>query len=106
QLAQLQKFNDQFVQLKKDTDSLVEWRSRQFYQNPQSNRVGKIRLRNEYAQRVRIFVNDRSYTLEPGQTELIELPAGTFAYEIPNIQEQRTRTLSSGETFNIIVHNK
>lgn len=104
QLAKLEKMNEQFAQVKKDTEDLMQWRNRRGYVEPQPSRVSRIRLKNDYPQRVRVFVNDQSYTLEPNDSRMVELQPGSFTYEVPNIQEVRTRTLNPGETFTITVY--
>jgi len=107
QLAQLQKSTDQIAQLKKDTDDLLLWRNRQFYQAPQTGRTGRIRLKNDYLQPVKILVNDKSYEVEAGKDMYIEsMPVGSFTYEIPNIQQAKTSTLRAGETFTIQVYTR
>lgn len=68
--------------------------------------IGRIRLRNTFAEPVSIVVNEAAYELAPGETYTMEAPAGNFTYEVLGIQRPVTRTLAVGETFTINVYTR
>jgi hypothetical protein len=65
--------------------------------------MGRIRLKNTFAEPVSIVVNEAAYDAT-GQTYVMEAPAGTFTYEVLGIPAIPTRTLAAGETFTINVY--
>ena len=63
-----------------------------------SSKMGRVRLSNEYLEEMSVVVNGVSYRLLPGQTRTIQVPPGTFTYQI--LQLQRTiqeRAIEPGE---------
>jgi hypothetical protein len=119
----LHKLRDQVTQLQKDVESLRTRSSTSNYQPtiapgaPGTAAVpgaGRVRLINNWPERITVFLNNRSYSLEPDQQLTAEgMPAGDFTYEImaarPDglilpIKPKQTRTLAASETFTIHVH--
>jgi hypothetical protein len=116
----LKKLRDQVAQLQKDVESLRTRSSTSNYQPtiaPNSGiapSTGRVRLINNWPERITVFLNNRSYSLEPDQQLMAEgMPAGDFTYEImavrPDglilpIKPKQTRTLAGSETYVIHVH--
>lgn len=67
---------------------------------------GRVRLVNSYPYEVAVIVNQNSYRLTPGQTQLIDgIRPGTFTYQVLGVQaDLQTRTLAAGETMTINVY--
>lgn len=69
---------------------------RQFVTNPSSTsrreatetapKMGRLKLANEYLEEMSVAVNGVSYRLLPGQTRTINVPAGTFTYQVLQLQ--------------------
>ncbi|MBL8799059.1 MAG: hypothetical protein JNM56_34555 [Planctomycetia bacterium] len=68
--------------------------------------AGRIRLVNTFPSQMTVIVNERSYRLAPGATEMLEnIPAGQFTYQVLGVQpDLLVRTLSPNETFTITVY--
>lgn len=49
-------------------------------------RMARVRLSNEYLEEMAVVVNGRSYRLVPGETRTISVPAGSFTYQILQLQ--------------------
>jgi hypothetical protein len=59
---------------------------------------GRIELTNDYPQAMEFVINGKSYTVRPGETREVKLPAGKFSFQIPAIpgyQTPQTRTLGT-----------
>jgi len=68
-------------------------------------RSSRVRLVNEYVLDVAVVVNGVSYHLRPSDQRTVDVPAGTFSYEVLNLQQgPQTRTVAPGNTFTITVH--
>ena len=117
----VRKLRDQVAQLQKDVESLRTRSSTSNYPStiaPNGGGVsvgnGRVRLINHWPERITVFLNNRSYSLEPDQQLTAEgMPAGDFTYEImavrPDgnilpIKSKQTRALAASETFTIQVH--
>jgi predicted RNase H-like nuclease (RuvC/YqgF family) len=68
-----------------------------------SSPPGVVRLRNTFPDEVSVVVNGVSHRLLPGDSELVQLPAGPFTYEVLRIQPPKTVDLRPSETFTITV---
>jgi hypothetical protein len=63
---------------------------------------GRIQLVNMWFEAKTVIVDGVAYRLLPGETRVINKPAGAFHYEVIGVtQPGLTRTLTAGETFNI-----
>jgi hypothetical protein len=119
----LKKLRDQVAQLQKDVESLRTRSSTSNYQptiapntanTGIASSAGRVRLINNWPERITVFLNNRSYSVEPDQQLMAEgMPAGDFTYEImavrPDglilpIKPKQTRTLAGSETYVIHVH--
>jgi hypothetical protein len=114
----VRKLKEQVAQLQKDLDSLRGRMSVSNYQPTTAPTTatssGRIRLVNTWPQKVAVFLNDKVFYVEPGQTkEVADMPAGAFTYQvieqrldnfIQPITEKLPRTLAANETFTIHVH--
>jgi outer membrane murein-binding lipoprotein Lpp len=71
------------------------------------NRLGRVRLTNEYLEEMSVVVNGVAYRLVPGQTRTVSVPAGTFTYQVlqlqPNVQ---TRTIAPDEEKPIRIYTQ
>jgi hypothetical protein len=105
------------AQLERDVASLM--RSRTTTANYPPNTAiapstGRIRLVNTWPEKITIFLNDRTFYVEPNrEVTVADMPAGSFTYEVlesrPDnsifqIKEKQPRTLAANETFTIHVH--
>jgi len=64
--------------------------------------LGKVKVVNEFATKISIVVNDKSYPLDPSQTKEIEVPTGSFSYLL--VADGSTKTTSAikeGETVTL-----
>ena len=64
--------------------------------------LGKVKVVNEFATKISIVVNDKSYPLDPSQTKEIEVPMGSFSYLL--VADGSTKTTSAikdGETVTL-----
>jgi hypothetical protein len=107
---------EKVAQLQRDVDALRSTRSN--YQPvapiaPAAPSTGRIRLVNTWPERITVFLNDKSYTVEPNRELGLDVPAGPFTYEILGVQPDNSilpitqklpRTLAANETFMIHVH--
>jgi hypothetical protein len=70
--------------------------------------TGRLKLVNDYAEEVQFVINGRSYRVAPGMTQVLEMPAGPFNYEVVTPtwgpRPGRTPTLASGDTFTLVAH--
>jgi len=66
----------------------------------------RIKLINTFPSQMTVIVNERSYRLAPGATEVLEnIPAGQFTYQVLGVQpDMLVRSLSPNETFTITVY--
>ncbi|QVL31883.1 hypothetical protein KIH39_24100 [Telmatocola sphagniphila] len=63
---------------------------------------GKIRFVNQYPTEMTIVVNSRRIDLSPFQDITVTVPAGSFNYQVLQVQEfMQTRTVSENETFEV-----
>ena len=105
------------AQLERDVASLM--RSRTTTANYPPNTAiapstGRIRLVNTWPEKITVFLNDRTFHVEPNrEVTVADMPAGSFTYEIlesrpdnsiVQIKEKQPRTLAANETFTIHVH--
>lgn len=67
---------------------------------------GRIKLINTFPSQMTVIVNERSYRLAPGATEVLEnIPAGQFTYQVLGVQpDLLVRSLAPNETFTITVY--
>jgi hypothetical protein len=119
----LKKLRDQVAQLQKDVELLRTRSSTSNYQptiapntanTGIASSTGRVRLINNWPERITVFLNNRSYSLEPDQQLMADgMPAGEFTYEIMSarsdglilpIKQKQTRTLAGSETYVIHVH--
>jgi predicted RNase H-like nuclease (RuvC/YqgF family) len=76
-----------------------------FYSGPPAATDGRVLLVNDWIMPVSVIVDNRdSYQLLPGQSQVINRPAGTFTYEVLGIQPAVTRVLPAGRTLTIRIH--
>jgi hypothetical protein len=69
---------------------------------PPAATEGKIQLVNQWFEAKTVIVDGVAYRLAPGETRIINKPAGTFHYEVIGVtQPGLTRTVTAGETYNI-----
>jgi len=76
--------------------------------------TGRIHLVNTWPERITVFLNDRSFPIEPNhEITVADVPSGQFTYEILSqrpdnsilqIAQKSPRTLAANETFTIHVH--
>ncbi len=105
------------AQLERDVASLM--RSRTTTANYPPNTAiapstGRIRLVNTWPEKITVFLNDRTFYVEPNrEVTVADMPAGSFTYEIlesrpdnsiVQIKEKQPRALAANETFTIHVH--
>jgi len=62
---------------------------------------GTVRIVSTYPQSADVIVNDRTFLVQPYQTVVTRVPAGSFVYEVPSSGRRATRPLAAGETFTI-----
>ena len=68
--------------------------------------LGKVKVVNEFATKISIVVNDKSYPLDPSQTKEIEVPMGSFSYLL--VADGATKTTSAikeGETVTLRIRD-
>lgn len=102
----------QMVQLRTDLESLrsqmsnVQSRVSLYAPVTTPAPTGRVRLVNTFPESMTVVVNERSYRLAPGATQLTDaMPPGTFTYQVLGVQDQpQTRTLAANETYNITVY--
>lgn len=114
----VRKLREQVAQLQKDVDSLRGRMSVSNYQptpapTPAPS-TGKIRLVNTWQEKIAVFLNDKTFYVEPGRDLVVaDIPAGAFTYQIVEeradnfiqpITQKLPRTLAANETFTIHVH--
>ncbi len=59
---------------------------------------GRVKLINEYPEEMKVILNERVYTLLPGQTRTVSVPAGAFTYQVMHVQlTQQERSISAEE---------
>lgn len=69
---------------------------------PITGAKGTLKLVNEYATPVSLIVNGTSYPLDPQQTKEVEIPAGSFSYELLGTTDaKRSSTIKEGETVTL-----
>jgi hypothetical protein len=110
----VRKLKDQVAQLQKDVDSLRSRTNITSNYPPAAPRTGRIRLVNTWQEKITVFLNDKTFYVDPGrETTVTDVPAGAFTYEIfdtrPDnsfspITQKLPRTLAANETFTIHVH--
>jgi hypothetical protein len=65
----------------------------------------KVIVNNTWTQTAYFTVNGLNYTLQPGASGFVEVPAGTFQFQVSGVHAGvQTRAISSGETYTITVH--
>jgi hypothetical protein len=79
-----------------------------------STATGRIHLVNTWPERITVFLNDRSFPIEPNhEITVADVPSGQFTYmilsqrpdnSILQIAQKSPRTLAANETFTIHVH--
>jgi len=109
---------EKVAQLQKDVDSLKASRtSTSNYQpappSPGAG-TGRIRLVNTWPEKITVFLNDKSFPVEPNREITVQdVPAGSFTYfilgsrpdnSVVQITDKQPRTLAANETFTIHVH--
>jgi hypothetical protein len=108
------------AQLQKDVDSLMQARTSTSNYQPTvpapgtTTPAGRIKLVNTWPERITVFLNDRTFYVNPNQEITVpDMPAGQFTYEILDqrpdnsilqITQKLPRTLAPNETFTIHVH--
>lgn len=108
---------EKIAQLQRDVDSLMRGRTTtaNYPPNPPiAPSTGRIRLVNTWPEKITVFLNDRTFYVEPNrEVTVADMPAGSFTYEVlesrPDnsifqIKEKQPRTLAANETFTIHVH--
>ncbi|MFL5240914.1 MAG: hypothetical protein ACJ8FY_02295 [Gemmataceae bacterium] len=65
--------------------------------------LGTVKVVSTYPQPVDVIVNDRTYPVQPGQTAVIRIPAGSFTYEVPISGIKKFRQVAANETMTITV---
>lgn len=69
--------------------------------------MGQVRLSNEFVEDVTVLLNGRSYQLLPGQARTVRIPAGTFTYQVLNVQAfPQQRTISPNEEKPIRIYTQ
>jgi len=67
--------------------------------------AGRVLLKNDYLEEMTIIVNSTTYRVVPGQEMSVTVPAGTFSYQVPQLQNVvQSRNLKADETYTIRVH--
>lgn len=63
---------------------------------------GYVRIVNDYPTEMSMIVNGRSYRVPPGQTTTVDVPPGSFNYELLHAgSAQKTTTVREGETMTL-----
>jgi hypothetical protein len=62
---------------------------------------GTVRIVSTYPQPADVIVNDRTFLVQPYQTVVTRIPAGSFTYEVPISGKRATRQLTANDTFMI-----
>jgi len=112
--SDLQKLTQRVAQLQKDVDSMRNLTTTKANYQPTAPSTGRILLINTWQEPITVFLNNRSYTIQPGQQNALEgFPVGDFTYEImirrpdttiAQIRPQTKRNLVASETYTIHVH--
>ena len=66
--------------------------------------TGRIQLVNQYPTMMSVTINRVSHRLMPSETEVVQVPAGTFSYEVLGVTPQRIRTVNANETFTVQIY--
>jgi hypothetical protein len=66
----------------------------------------RIELVNDWTSAVTVIVDGTSYALAPGDSRVLRKPAGSFTYEVRDVQGPTTRTLAAGEKFTIRIADR
>jgi hypothetical protein len=63
---------------------------------------GYVRIVNDYPTEMSMLVNGRSHRVPPGQAVTVDVPPGSFTYELLHAgSEQKTTTVRDGETMTL-----
>jgi len=62
---------------------------------------GTVRIVSTYPEPAEVIVNDRTFLVQPFQTVVTRIPAGSFTYEVPISGKRANRTLAANDTFKI-----
>jgi outer membrane murein-binding lipoprotein Lpp len=79
------------------------------YSNYGQADTGRVHLENTFAGDVTIRVNGRAYRLFPGQATIVEVPAGTFTYEVLGVPGEwgvRTRSLRPDGDYTVFAYQR
>ena len=69
---------------------------------PAAGGEGRIRIVNSWFEAKTVVLDGVAYRVAPGETRVINHPAGTFAFEVIGVtQPGQTRTVTAGETYSI-----
>jgi hypothetical protein len=100
--ATVDEIKSRLRQLQEAIDRLQATTVQKAYAAPETGRVALINLHGE---ELLFVVNNRSYRLAPGASMTVDLPAGSFTYEVISpsygLMRRNTPVLRAGETLNI-----
>ena len=66
---------------------------------------GMVQIKNDYPTVQSIYVNDRLYTLAPGQTQDVPVPPGRFTYQLADAEmSARISSVALGRTKRISIY--
>ncbi|HJZ91761.1 MAG TPA: hypothetical protein VKE40_12875 [Gemmataceae bacterium] len=67
--------------------------------------TGRVRFINEFNEEMSVAVNGRSYRLFPGQERLLTVPAGSYTYQVLQLQRfPQERRIAADETKTVRIY--
>jgi hypothetical protein len=103
----LNKLAERVTQMEKELAALRNQspaQSRVSAFGPGGTGMGRVLLRNSYPEQMAVILNGQSHRLAPGESRVVEVPAGTFTYEVLGVQELRTRPVPANPAEAFLVH--
>jgi len=100
---EIKRLRDDFDAMKKTADATPPPNTTSKREDAEAR--GKVLIQNDYLEEMLIVVNGAQYRLPPGQTRTIQVPSGTFSYQVPQLQSvAQSRRVATDETYTIRVH--
>ena len=89
------------AELQKKVDDLRDELRRAGKTEPPNGENGQIEVTNRWGNPVTVIIDGVSYVVPAGETRRVTKAAGSFSYEVRDVQARVTRQLKAGETYTI-----
>ncbi len=72
---------------------------------PNVRTTGRLRIVNEFPEEMSVVVNGKSYRVLPGEERTIIVPAGSFEYQIPQLQRfPQQREIAENQVKTVVIY--